>query len=162
MVLLHLLTFGRVLFFKNIDIPPELLHAYMSPWILEFWTRIKKVKPRRECRCEWGDSLWRFDIDCWPRLNFIEHLNEGLFRVEFSLIILWIYVDLVTKFFGLGDTHDFSTVCKQFFLIEIDNFVLAFNFRSKNIFFHLCLFFNWSNSYCVLAIWRILMFFFLG
>ena len=34
MGLLHLLTFGRVLFFKNIDIPFELLHKSVDSGVL--------------------------------------------------------------------------------------------------------------------------------
>lgn len=41
---------------------------------------------------------------------FIEHLNEGLLRVELSLVILRVDVYLVLELFGLGDSHDFPPI----------------------------------------------------
>jgi hypothetical protein len=41
---------------------------------------------------------------------FIEHLDEGFFGVELSLIVLRVDVDLVAEFFCFGDPHDLSPV----------------------------------------------------
>ncbi len=68
---------------------------------------------------------------------FIKHLNESLFRVELSLVILWVDVDLVFKLFGFGDTHDFTPVSEEFLFVKVDNFVFTLDFGSKNVFFHL-------------------------
>lgn len=67
---------------------------------------------------------------------FIEHLNEGLLRVELALVILGVDVDLVFEFFGFGDTHDFTPVSEEFLFVEVDDFVFALDFGSKNVFFH--------------------------
>jgi hypothetical protein len=64
-------------------------------------------------------------------------LNEGLFGVEFSLIVLGINVDFVTQFLSFGDSHDFPPIGEELLLVEVDNFMLALNFRSKNILLHL-------------------------
>lgn len=73
---------------------------------------------------------------------FIEHLNEGLLGIKLTLVILWVDVDLVFQFLGFGDTHDFTPVSKEFLFVEVDNLVLAFDFRSKNVFFHFGEFFE--------------------
>lgn len=62
--------YSRSVVYYSSRILTSLLNSYIRPWILEFWTWIKKVKLRRECRCEWGGFWWRFDIDYWPRLSF--------------------------------------------------------------------------------------------
>lgn len=68
---------------------------------------------------------------------FIKHLNESLLGIQLSLVVLGVDVDLVAKIFRLGNTHDLAPVGQQFFLVKVDYFVLAFNFGSKDIFFHL-------------------------
>ena len=72
---------------------------------------------------------------------FVKHLNKGLLGIEFSLIVLRVDVDFVFEFFSFGDTHDFTPVSKQFLFVEVDDFVFALDFRSKNVFFHFGQFF---------------------
>ena len=67
----------------------------------------------------------------------VQHLNEGLLGVQLSLVVLGVNVNFVAELLCFGNTHDFTPVGQQFFLIEADDFVLTLNFRSKDVLFHL-------------------------
>ena len=67
----------------------------------------------------------------------IKHLNEGLLGVQLSLVVLGVNVDFVAELLCFGDTHYFTPVGQQFFLVETDNLVLTLNFGSKDVLFHL-------------------------
>ena len=58
----------------------------------------------------------------------IKHLNEGLLGVQLSLVVLGVNVDFVAELLCFGDTHDFTPVGQQFFLVETYYLVLALNF----------------------------------
>jgi len=56
---------------------------------------------------------------------FVKHLNKSFFGVQLSLIVLGINVNLVTKILSFSNTHDFTPVSQQLFLIKVDDFVLT-------------------------------------
>lgn len=58
----------------------------------------------------------------------IQHLNESLLRVELSLVVLRINVNLVLQLFGFGNSHNFTPISQEFLLVEAYYFVLVFNF----------------------------------
>ncbi len=68
---------------------------------------------------------------------FVEHLNEGFLGVEFPLVVLGVDVYFVAEFFRFGYPHDLAPVGQQFLLVEIDDFVFALYFRSKDVLLHL-------------------------
>lgn len=67
---------------------------------------------------------------------FVQHLDESFLRIKLSLIVLWVDVDLVLQLLRFCDTHDLTPVSQKLLFVKIDNFVLVFNFGSKNFFFH--------------------------
>ena len=69
---------------------------------------------------------------------FVKHLNKGLFGIQLSLIVLRVDIDFISEFFCLCDSHNFSPVSEQLFLVKVHYLVLVLDFRSKDIFFHLC------------------------
>ena len=66
----------------------------------------------------------------------IQHLNKGFLGVELPLVILRVDVDIVAEFFGFGDPHDLAPISEKLLAIEVDDFLLVADFRSKDIFFH--------------------------
>ena len=114
----HLIPLSHKLVFEDWDIPTELLlksshsgslHRHQSFYM-------DKMVP---------DSNLIL-VFCFIKI-LIKHLNEGLFGIQFSLVVLRVNVNLIFEFFSFGDSHDFPPIGEKFLLVEVDNFVFTFN-----------------------------------
>ena len=73
---------------------------------------------------------------------FIQHLNESLLTIEFPLVILRMNIDFIFQLFGFRNSHNFSPISQQFFLVKTNKFLFFLNFLSQIIPFFFSHFFK--------------------
>jgi hypothetical protein len=59
----------------------------------------------------------------------VEHLDEGLLRVELALVVLRVDIDLVLQLLRLGYPHDLAPIGQQLLLVESNDLLLVFDLR---------------------------------